>query len=240
MQALRDDSRESLPIQIPTEAVDNGSKALKTLSAVAPALGPPAQIGEGKELPIETVAKDAGPRRCTSIDPFWKHTDLGPTTVGRENGRGSLLDEGGSLTAGLLAAASPGSTGGALRCLSDVVDAADREQELLVPETDLTMVHMESWEQKLDWRSFLSEAVATSKARQLFTAFDVEADPPPYARPPPSAPTFAAFSSMAPSSSGSSAAGLAGSEAPQRPRGGHSTALGRSLPCVAPAGAGWL
>jgi len=87
------------------------------------------------------------------------------------------------LAAGVLALAG-GAGSGALHCLSDVVDAADHDEELRIPEAELTMVHIQSWEQKLDWRSFLGEAVASSKARQLFVAFDVEAEPPSYAKPP--------------------------------------------------------
>jgi len=75
---------------------------------------------------------------------------------------------------------------GALKCLGEAVNATDAEAELPVKDSDLTMVHIQSWEQKLDWRSFLSESVAVCKARQIFRLFDVEAEPPSFSRPPAS------------------------------------------------------
>jgi len=81
---------------------------------------------------------------------------------------------------------SSAASGGALQCLSDVVQATDAESEMIVTDGDLTMVHIQSWEQKLDWRSFLSEAVAARKAREIFKNFDIEAEPPRFLRPPSS------------------------------------------------------
>merc|ERR1712232_1281664 len=46
-----------------------------------------------------------------------------------------------------------------------------------------TTVVMETKEQRLQWRDFLSEAVSKSCASTLYTAFDVDAQPPQYARP---------------------------------------------------------
>mmetsp|Transcript_99513 Transcript_99513/g.259963 ORF Transcript_99513/g.259963 Transcript_99513/m.259963 type:complete len:427 (+) Transcript_99513:316-1596(+) len=60
------------------------------------------------------------------------------------------------------------------------------------PEDELTTVAMETKEQRLQWRDFLSEAVSKSCAQSLFAAFDVEAEPPRYRRPPRSAPVPAA------------------------------------------------
>lgn len=153
--------------------------------------------------PGPTVSSTAAPRRCTAADPFWV---AGAPGIGHARNNGA-------------AANSRGLAGVPLRCLGDVVDAADREFELEVPEAELSTVHIETWEQRLDWRSFLSEAVASSRARQLFKAFDVEAEPPQYARPPPSSPMSAAGSS-----------------------GFRQSKPGRAAPpprCVAPSGAGW-
>lgn len=111
------------------------------------------------------------PRRCTAKDPFW--------VAGASGSSGSQRHAAGASWAA-------GHSLAGLRCLGDVIDAADRDFELEVPEAELSTVHIETWEQRLDWRSFLSEAVASSRARQLFKAFDVEAEPPQYARPPPS------------------------------------------------------
>lgn len=163
----------------------NGSDALASVAAVSAvsATAPPVQ--EASVMP----------RRCTATDPFW---------TAKAPGSGGTKDT---------APASRGLAGVPLRCLSDVVEAVDREGELEVPEAELSTVHIETWEQRLDWRSFLSEAVASSRARALFNAFDVEAEPPSYARPPPSS---------APAG-GSTPAG----KAPDAP------------PCVAPSGAGF-
>lgn len=49
-------------------------------------------------------------------------------------------------------------------------------------------VQLESREQKLEFRDFLIETVANGTASSMYLLYDVEADPPKYARPPPSAP----------------------------------------------------
>lgn len=52
------------------------------------------------------------------------------------------------------------------------------------PEGELTTVSMETKEQRLQWRDFLSEAVSKSCAQSLFVSYDVEAAPPRFRRPP--------------------------------------------------------
>lgn len=206
--ADRNDSRESLPVEIPMQS--NTTVALSAMTAPKPvvaALGAPLTVGaplpaQGDPFgivvgvchsaaagpsPVEVgqaCHKEVKPRRCTPQDPFWRQPVDGGAAASESAPAGAPKP---LSMAGLL---DP--TAGALRCL-DVVDAGDREHELEVAEADLTMVHIQSWEQKLDWRSFLSEAVASSKARQLFNAFDVEAEPPKYARPPASRPMPPAF-----------------------------------------------
>jgi len=108
-------------------------------------------------------------QRCTPRNPFWsrKHADIRDTT---------------SKSCSMLSF-----TGAPLRCISDVVDAADLDLEIEVREDDLTTVHISSLEQRLDWQGFLTQAATSSLARKAFKNFDVEAEPPAYARPPPSA-----------------------------------------------------
>lgn len=150
----------------------------------------------GEDLPMVTHAEEAvsdEPRRCTALNPFW---ETSPAPGERNGGMGmgvgnNLLREVASDTRFLLPVVEPDPSRGCsvaptLKCLGDVVHAIDAETEMTVSDADLTMVHIQSWEQKLDWRSFLSEAVATGKAREIFRLFDVEAEPPPYLRPPPS------------------------------------------------------
>lgn len=139
--------------------------------------------------------KDGVSKRCTSRDPFWVQAEAQPKPA--------------------VSPLSCGSTYGApLKCLGEVADLVDTDFEIEVPEAELTTVHIQSWEQRLDWRSFLSEAVASSMARQAFQNFDVEAEPPSYARPPPSMLSSA----------------NARSNAQQ---------VGTMPRCVAPTGAGW-
>jgi len=67
-------------------------------------------------------------------------------------------------------------------------------------EEELTTVALETKEQRLVWRDFLSEAVSKSCARSLFASYDVEAEPPKYARPPLSLPSSTQRSSAVASS----------------------------------------
>merc|ERR1711904_48497 len=57
-----------------------------------------------------------------------------------------------------------------------------------IPESELTTVPLETKEQRLDWRDFLCEMVASNNALTLFQSYDVGADEPQYSRPPPSVP----------------------------------------------------
>mmetsp|Transcript_31270 Transcript_31270/g.71399 ORF Transcript_31270/g.71399 Transcript_31270/m.71399 type:complete len:264 (+) Transcript_31270:145-936(+) len=63
-------------------------------------------------------------------------------------------------------------------------------QEAEIPDADLSTVQFSTRQQRLDWRDFLCEIVATSQVSSLFTLFDVEADPPVYAKPPRSQPAW--------------------------------------------------
>jgi len=61
--------------------------------------------------------------------------------------------------------------------MSIVTDAAP-------PEHELTTVVMETKEQRLQWRDILEEAVSKECASALFSSYDIDSDPPQYARPP--------------------------------------------------------
>lgn len=58
--------------------------------------------------------------------------------------------------------------------------------EVSPPESELTTVLLETKEQRLQWRDFLSEAVSKSRANSLYASFDVDPSPGLYAKPPPS------------------------------------------------------
>eukprot|EP00927_Polykrikos_kofoidii_P047644 TRINITY_DN41904_c0_g1_i3.p1 TRINITY_DN41904_c0_g1~~TRINITY_DN41904_c0_g1_i3.p1 ORF type:complete len:786 (+),score=103.90 TRINITY_DN41904_c0_g1_i3:274-2358(+) len=73
-------------------------------------------------------------------------------------------------------------------CVDMLASAVDLNVEAEPPEDELTTVVMETKEQRLQWRDFLSEAVSKCCANALFTSYDVEADPPSYATPQASMP----------------------------------------------------
>jgi len=126
------------------------------------------------------VPEPGNKHKCTPKNPFWVQPEVIQKKPSSRRSRLGHHQEGCDGLNHYLSGAAP------LRCLSDVVDAGDRNHEIEIAEEELTTVHISSWEQRLDWRSFLSEAVASSLARQAFMNFDVEAEPPAYARPPPS------------------------------------------------------
>mmetsp|Transcript_107831 Transcript_107831/g.168434 ORF Transcript_107831/g.168434 Transcript_107831/m.168434 type:complete len:681 (-) Transcript_107831:94-2136(-) len=74
--------------------------------------------------------------------------------------------------------------GGCSGFLSTAIDMSDEPEP---PDDELTTVLLETKEQRLQWRDFLSEAVSKCRANALFASYDVDADPPRYARPPMSA-----------------------------------------------------
>lgn len=69
-------------------------------------------------------------------------------------------------------------------CINILSEAIEVRTDPEPPEDELTTVLLETKEQRLQWRDFLSEAVSKCKANALFQSYDVEADPPRYARPP--------------------------------------------------------
>eukprot|EP00927_Polykrikos_kofoidii_P075247 TRINITY_DN71356_c0_g1_i1.p1 TRINITY_DN71356_c0_g1~~TRINITY_DN71356_c0_g1_i1.p1 ORF type:complete len:394 (-),score=39.03 TRINITY_DN71356_c0_g1_i1:386-1567(-) len=121
--------------------------------------------GDGRDLSSAHVHGKIP--RCTARDPFWVYAKPGPTDVSKTNGKVS-----------------------GLHCLHDAVSAIDMDSDLMeVPETEIMAVQLVTREQRLDWRDFLCEAVAGTRAASLFQLYDTEAEPPSYARPPPSALT---------------------------------------------------
>uniref|UniRef100_A0A7S4QGG0 Uncharacterized protein n=1 Tax=Alexandrium monilatum TaxID=311494 RepID=A0A7S4QGG0_9DINO len=156
---------------------------------------------------------------------------------------------GGSTVAGPVvaaAAAAGGASSGELasrissvieNCIELLAQAVDAPTDSPPPEEELTTVLLETKEQKLQWREFLSEAVSKFSASSLFRSYDVEASPPRYAKPPLSMPK---------SSPGASSSGRC--RAPLNSRGPHPPSVGHLPPrqadptpphIVAPRGAGW-
>lgn len=144
--------------------------------------------------------------RCTARDPFWSYAKEAArihdpsSAAALASASNMLLANGGAPSLTPLNA-----------CLQDAVLAVDRECEIEVPDSELMTVQLWTREQRLDWRDFLCEAVAGRKAAVLFSKFDVDAEPPAYARPPPSVPR----------------------------RWLRAAGPGCAVHCVAPHGAGW-
>jgi len=74
-------------------------------------------------------------------------------------------------------------------CVDLMAGALNASADTAPPERELTTVLLESQEQRLLWREFLSESVSSAFASNLYCAFDVDAEPPQYARPPISVAT---------------------------------------------------
>jgi len=111
------------------------------------------------------------------------------------------------------------------QCVDLLVAAIDVPADAAPPEDELTTVLLETKEQRLKWRDFLSEAVSKHRTDMIFTSYDVEAEPPKYAKPPLSRVP------LAPS------AGVPIGHTRESDAEGHSTI---ALPhVVAPRGAGW-
>eukprot|EP00930_Biecheleria_cincta_P058403 TRINITY_DN44238_c0_g1_i1.p1 TRINITY_DN44238_c0_g1~~TRINITY_DN44238_c0_g1_i1.p1 ORF type:complete len:496 (-),score=55.40 TRINITY_DN44238_c0_g1_i1:4-1491(-) len=74
-------------------------------------------------------------------------------------------------------------------CVDRLAVALSATADTAPPEEELTTVVLETREQRLCWREFLSEAVSQTSANRLYSAFDVAAEPPRYAKPPMSSAT---------------------------------------------------
>lgn len=116
------------------------------------------QVSLGKQATSGSATK-----RCTPRTPFWSM----PQGLGRTG-------------------AKTPARGAPFSCLDTPLE--DGEIEFEVPENEIMTVPLRTKEQRVDWRDFLCEMVATKKASSLFLLYDVEADPPRYARPPPADP----------------------------------------------------
>lgn len=69
-------------------------------------------------------------------------------------------------------------------CVDLLAGALNASADTAPPERELTTVGLESLEQRLLWREFLTESVSIAFARYQYCNFDVDAEPPQYARPP--------------------------------------------------------
>eukprot|EP00927_Polykrikos_kofoidii_P080211 TRINITY_DN7708_c1_g1_i1.p1 TRINITY_DN7708_c1_g1~~TRINITY_DN7708_c1_g1_i1.p1 ORF type:complete len:450 (-),score=62.78 TRINITY_DN7708_c1_g1_i1:394-1743(-) len=167
--------------------------AKSTCSGPLPERLASAQSGDGRD--VSGAHEHAKPSRCTAKDPFWVYAKTAHVDAKKQ--KSTNLQ--------------------AMHCLENAASAIDFDAELSeVPESELMTVQLRTREQRLDWRDFLSEAVAGCQAASLFRLFDVDAEPPIFSRPPPSLLT------------------------PESVEMWHKHARKKlSVPCVAPAGAGF-
>lgn len=84
-------------------------------------------------------------------------------------------------------------------CVDMLATALSASADTSPPDGELTTVLLETKEQRLHWREFLCESVSKSSATNLYSAFDVEAEPPRYVRPPVSSATPLQSTQEAPS-----------------------------------------
>lgn len=121
-------------------------------------------------------------------------------------------------------------------CIDLLAKAIDMPADSAPPEEELTTVLLETKEQKLQWRDFLTETVSKRCASTLYKSYDVEAEPPRYVRPPLS--TQQSSSGASSSNAGVSPGKDTGLRGP-----GPSSAdqpKQKQVPhVVAPRGAGW-
>uniref|UniRef100_A0A7S1A8R9 Uncharacterized protein n=1 Tax=Noctiluca scintillans TaxID=2966 RepID=A0A7S1A8R9_NOCSC len=98
-------------------------------------------------------------------------------------------------------------------CVQLMSHTLDMSPQVPIADSELTTIRMETKEQRLQWRDFLSDSVSQTRATSLFNSYDVEASPGYYARPP-----------------------LSGTRADNEMKSWHGNAVGPHV--VAPTGAG--
>jgi hypothetical protein len=108
----------------------------------------------------------------------------------------------------------------------------DISYELPITDAELTTIRMETKEQRLQWRDFLSDSVSQARATSLFNSYDVESSPGQYARPPLSdscSKTFSLHGAAMPHVVAPSGAGLA-PQSVAKPLGANVFEMKQSLP----------
>mmetsp|Transcript_64495 Transcript_64495/g.114648 ORF Transcript_64495/g.114648 Transcript_64495/m.114648 type:complete len:396 (+) Transcript_64495:67-1254(+) len=147
--------------------------------------------------------------RCTPRTPFWSVTNA--QILHARHGKSIHEDLDGELADRSCVCARRSSC----LCQRDA-DGADTSIDVgEVLEEHITSIDLNTEEQRIDWRDYLCEVVASKRAVSLYQLYDVEADPPHYARPPPSVPQPDSISRAY-------------------------AQMGRlPLPCIAPNGTGW-
>lgn len=163
---------------------------------------PIGSVGESTELrdPLRThgTGSTTGSVGFLGAGPFWTCGSTPHTRGARQRGGGAPASGTEAVVSGFIRGGAPqaaaamagpidlsgrisGLIGNCINLLSTAIDVSDEPEP---PEDELTTVLLETKEQRLQWRDFLSEAVSKCRANTLYNSFDVEADPPKYARPP--------------------------------------------------------
>lgn len=72
----------------------------------------------------------------------------------------------------------------ATSCVRLMSQTLDITPEVSIDDSELTTIRMETKEQRMQWRDFLSDSVSQFRANFLFNSYDVESSPGQYSRPP--------------------------------------------------------
>jgi len=153
-------------------------------SAAADLASLPGSISQLRDPRLHGVGMPLAPAGFTGRGPFWT---CGPKR--RANAQASVGEGGGSSSSSSrpesnAAAFSSGAASVAGECIDLLAQAIQAGADARPPEQELTTVLLETKEQRIQWREFLSEAVARSGSSAIFASYDVEAEPPRYNRPP--------------------------------------------------------
>jgi len=135
---------------------------------------PASQCGKSATAaPDDRSGTHRGPAAATTAPVTAPEATAAPTTAWHDSFRRGDMPGNGASVVG--------------QCLELLAKAVDAAADAAPPETELTAVRLETKEQRLQWRDFLIETVSKRCANSLYESYDVEAEPPGYAKPPLSA-----------------------------------------------------
>lgn len=155
-------------------------------------------LGTGPFWTVGSTPSRARPARPGDRDEVVAHynaftttgSKVDPATSAHGPGAPAAIAAKGVATVTALAASAPdisGKINSAIQgCIDLLARAIDVQATPEPPEEELTMVAMETVEQRLQWREFLSDSVSNRCANTLYLSYDVDSEPPLYPRPPPS------------------------------------------------------
>uniref|UniRef100_A0A7S1A2I2 Uncharacterized protein n=1 Tax=Noctiluca scintillans TaxID=2966 RepID=A0A7S1A2I2_NOCSC len=115
-----------------------------------------------------------------SQGPFWSASITPRCRASRSGSAPNPVAQGVSENTATLAQV----TSLATSCVRLMSQTLDITPEVSIADSELTTIRMETREQRMQWRDFLSDSVSQFRANFLFNSFDAESSPGQYARPP--------------------------------------------------------